>query len=256
MGLRISPQPGSLLWPKKTVPVEIGLQDVHVWAWTFTSPSEPSAADLKILDEQERRRTARFYFSPDKVRYSVCHANMRRILGSYLRRPPESLIYREAEGGKPELVLTADELPLRFNLSHSKSIALLAISLNAEVGVDVEDIRPIERDVAIRFFSPTEIANMASLDGDALLDAFYRCWTRKEAILKVEGMGLRIPLDSFDVSLLADQPAALLTARPESKLTAYWHLHHLAPTQGSMAALAVASSVAKINTFSFVAEAE
>ena len=143
---------------------------------------------------------------------------MRRILGSYLRRSPESLVYREAEGGKPELVLTTNEPPLRFNLSHSKSIALLAVCLDSEIGVDVEDIRPIERDVATRFFSPAEIASMAPLDGEAWFDAFYRCWTRKEAILKVEGMGLRIPLDSFDVSVLADEPADLLAVRPKSKL--------------------------------------
>ncbi len=256
MATRISSQPRSLLWPEKGLPVELGREEVHVWAWTFGGPGEPSAADLKILDEQERNRTVRFYFAPDQVRYSVCHANMRRILGSYLRRPPDSLVYREAEGGKPELVLTAAEPPLRFNLSHSKSIALLAVGLEAEVGVDVEDIRPIERDVATRFFSSTEIASMAPLDGEAWLDAFYRCWTRKEAILKVEGMGLRIPLDSFDVSVLADEPAALLAARPESKLSAHWHLHNLAPAEGSMAALAIASSAAEIKTFSFTPEAD
>ena len=255
MGPRISSQPGSLLWPQKGLPAEIRSTEVHVWAWTF-SGAEPSDPDLKILDEQERKRTARFYFAPDKVRFSVCHANMRRILGSYLRKPPESLVYREAEGGKPELVLTEAELPLRFNLSHSKSIALLAVSPDSEVGVDVEDIRPIERDVATRFFSPTEIASLAPLDGEAWFEAFYRCWTRKEAILKVEGMGLRIPLDSFDVSVLADEPAALLAARPRSKLTAPWRLHHLAPAVGSMAALAVASCTAEIKTFSFMSETE
>ncbi len=256
MGVRISSQPGSLLWPEKSLPVEIGFNEVHVWTWTFSGPDEPSAADLDILDEQERKRTARFYFTPDKVRYSVCHANMRRILGSYLGKPPESLVYRDAEGGKPELVLTTDDLPLRFNLSHSKTIALLAVRLDSEVGVDVEDIRPIERDVATRFFSPAEVASMAPLAGEEWFDAFYRCWTRKEAILKVEGMGLRIPLDSFDVSVLADEPAALLAARPRSKLTAHWHLHNLAPAKGSMAALAVASSAAEIKTFSFMAEAK
>ena len=124
--------------------------------------AEPSDADLEILDEHERRKAARFYFAPDQVRYSVCHANMRRILGSYLRKPPESLVYREAEGGKPELALESSDAPLRFNLSHSKSVALLAVTLNSEVGVDVEDVRPIERDVAKRFFSPAEIASMAT----------------------------------------------------------------------------------------------
>ena len=256
MASRISTQPRSLLWPEKGLPAELGREEVHVWAWTFSGQGAPVDTDLKILDEQERKRATRFYFAPDQVRYSLCHANMRRILGSYLRRPAESLVYRETTGGKPELALEASELPLRFNLSHSKSMALLAVSLDSEVGVDVEDIRPIERDVAKRFFSPAEIASMAGLDGEDWLDAFYRCWTRKEAILKVEGQGLRIPLDSFDVSMLAEEPAALLAARPEAKLTAHWNLYPLAPAEGSMAALAVASPDAEIQTFSYAAAPE
>lgn len=251
MTSRIAAQFASLLWPARGLPVEIHPGEVHVWAWTFTGPADPSKADLDLLDDQERRRTARYYFAPDQVRFSVCHANMRRILGSYLGKPPESLVYREAEGGKPELVPEASDPPLRFNLSHSKSVALLAVTLSSEVGVDVEDVRPIERDVAKRFFSPTEIASMAPLDGEERLDAFYRCWTRKEAILKVEGQGLRIPLDSFDVSVRAEEPAALLDARPGAKLTAYWHLHHLAPANGSMGALAVRDAAAQITTSSF-----
>jgi 4'-phosphopantetheinyl transferase len=254
MSVRIPAPPVTLLWPQQKLPVEIGLDEVHLWAWNFASFAGPSEADLGILDDNERRKTARFYFAPDKVRYSVCHANMRRILASYLSRAPELLSYREADGGKPELVLESSDAPLRFNLSHSKSVALLAVALDAEVGVDVEDIRPIERDVATRFFSPHEIASMSSLEGGEWLNAFYRCWTRKEAVLKIEGMGLRIPLDSFDVSVIADEPAALLAARPESKLTAPWRLHHLQPAAGSMAALAVASATAKLTTFSLAAK--
>jgi 4'-phosphopantetheinyl transferase len=264
MAPRISPSPAALLWPKRSLPVAIGPNEIHVWAWTFAAPgarpgsqaTAPADRDLAILNDQECRRAARFYFAPDQVRYAVCHANMRRILASYLDQPPAKLTYREAEGGKPELLLEPGQLPLRFNLSHSKTVALLAVSLESEIGVDIEDIRPIERDVASRFFSPAEVAAMAPLGGEAWLAAFYRCWTRKEAILKAEGMGLRIPLDSFDVSVLPGEPAALLAARPESKLTAHWHLHHLTPAEGSMAALAAASSSAQIRTFSFAGEAE
>jgi 4'-phosphopantetheinyl transferase len=173
---------------------------------------------------------------------------MRRILASYLGRPPESLIFREAAGGKPGLELGPAEPQLRFNLSHSKTVALLAVALEMAVGVDVEDIRPIERDVAERFFSPSELASMSGLDGMEWLEAFYRCWTRKEAILKAEGLGLRIPLDAFDVSLRAGEAAALLAARPEARLTAGWRLHHLAAFEGAVAALAIEDSAVQIVT--------
>ena len=91
---------------------------------------------------------------------------------------------------------------MKFSLSHSKSIAVLAVDHAQPVGVDVEDVRPIEEDVADRHFSATELTDLRGLKGEAWLAGFYRCWTRKEAILKAEGVGLSRALDSFDVSLL------------------------------------------------------
>jgi 4'-phosphopantetheinyl transferase len=253
MASGISEQPAPLLWPVRPLPGAIAPGQVHLWAWTFNAPAEPAAADLKLLDDSERRRTARFYFLPDRVRYSVCHANVRRILASYLQRQPESLAFREGARGKPEL---ASDSSLRFNLSHSKSVAVLAVALDTEVGVDVEDVRPIERNVAERFFSPAELDAMAALDSLEWLDAFYRCWTRKEAILKVEGVGLRIPLNSFDVSVRGDEPAALLAARPEAKLTAHWRLRHLSVVAGTMGALALADGSATIHTCAYSPQIE
>jgi 4'-phosphopantetheinyl transferase len=119
-----------------------------------------------------------------------------------------------------------------------------------EVGIDVEDIRPIESGVAEKHFSAAELASMAPLHGQQWLDAFYRCWTRKEAILKAEGVGLRIPLDSFDVSVGVGEPATLLGARPEAKLTAEWRLHHLSPAEGVMAAVAVGQPAAQVLAYS------
>jgi 4'-phosphopantetheinyl transferase len=241
-----------VLWPARPLTGAILPREVHIWAWSFSAADQPREQDLQLLDDDERQRTARFIFMRDRVKYSICHANMRRILASYLHRPPESLTYRTQPGGKPEL---ESDVPLRFNLSHSRSLALLAVARVNEVGVDVEDIRPIEPGVAERFFSAAELAGMADLHGRQWLDAFYRCWTRKEAILKVEGLGLRIPLDSFDVSLRPEEPAALLAARPEAKLTANWSLHHLLPANGAMAALAVGDPEAIVQTQSFVADA-
>jgi 4'-phosphopantetheinyl transferase len=224
-----------LLWPTSRLPVALAPGEVHVWAWTFSRDGSPAEEDLRILDELERKRVARFRFPVDQVRYAVCHANLRRILGSYVGLAPESVGFREGAGGKPEL---ADK-SLRFNLSHSKSVAALAVSMDVEVGVDVEDIRPIDTDVAKRYFSPAENASLAALGGWERLEAFYRCWTRKEAILKAEGVGLRTPLDWFDVSLREGEAAAVLGVRPEAAFRSRWLLHSLAVAEGTMGALAV-----------------
>jgi len=245
MASKVLHQPATLLWPTARLPIPLAAGEVHVWAWTFDRDGSPADADLRILDDFERKRTARFHFPADQVRYSVCHANLRRILASYLGAPPESLIFREGSGGKPELAV--DGGSLQFNLSHSKSVAAAAVSIDIEVGVDVEDIRPIEADVAKRYFSPAENASLAALAGSEWLAGFYRCWTRKEAILKAEGVGLRTPLDSFDVSLLEGEAAAVLAVRPESKLKSKWFLHHLAIAERTMGALAVASEAAAVS---------
>jgi len=237
---RLSTKPATLLWPTARLPVPLAPGEVHVWAWTFDQDGAPAEEDLRILDDDEKRRAARYHFPVDQVRYSMSHANMRRILGSYLGSHPESLVFRDGAGGKPELAVD----PLRFNLSHSKSVAALAVSFDIEIGVDVEDLRPIDPDVAKRYFSPAENASLATLAGWEWLRAFYRCWTRKEAILKAEGVGLRTPLDSFDVSLLEGDQAAVLGVRPEARFESKWFLHHLAPAEGTMGALAVGSEAA------------
>lgn len=256
MAFGVSQPVPRLLWPAGPLPGAIGGGEAHVWVWSFAELEEPREADLEILDEQERHRTARFYFAPDRVRYAACHAKMRRILGSYLGRPPDSLVYREGGGGKPGLALAPNDASIRFNLSHSKTIGVLAVTVGMEVGVDVEDVRPIEREVAKRYFSAAEFASMEGLDEQEWLDAFYRCWTRKEAILKAEGLGLRIPLDSFDVSVRAEEPAKLLAARPEAKLSAKWQLHPFEAATGTMGALAIGDASARIRMSALPTDAE
>ena len=87
-------------------------------------------------------------------------------------------------------------------------------------------------------FSSSELSDLSALPGDAWLRGFYRCWTRKEAILKAEGVGLHRALDSFDVGLLPDEPAELLGTR---KLFSHpWKLHDVSPAPGTIGALATA----------------
>jgi 4'-phosphopantetheinyl transferase len=226
----------------------IAPDEAHVWAWALESTAEDLAAHIELLDEQERERMQRFYFAPDRARFAVAHANLRRILGSYLHRPAASVRFHTNELGKPELDFSDSSTLLHFNLSHSRSIALLAVAQSQPVGVDVEDVRPIEPEVADTHFSARERSQLSELQGEAWLTGFYRCWTRKEAILKAEGLGLSLALDSFDVSL---SPAAeLLETR---KAFSYpWRLHDLSPSEGAIGAVATTHSNSRLTCFSFV----
>jgi 4'-phosphopantetheinyl transferase len=113
----------------------------------------------------------------------------------------------------------------------------------------VEEVRPIEPDVAARYFSASELSDLNALQGDAWLSGFYRCWTRKEAILKAEGVGLQRALDTFDVSLLPNAPAELLRTRV--RFLYPWKLHDMSPASGTIGALATAHGEARIASFSF-----
>jgi 4'-phosphopantetheinyl transferase len=233
-----------LTWPASSFPGIIAPDEVHLWAWALQPAARDLSAHLEILDRQEQERVQRFHFVADAERYAVAHGNLRRILGAYLNLAPERLCFRNNQFGKPEL---AGETTLKFNLSHSKSIAVLAVDHSQPVGVDVEDVRPIEAEVADGHFSATELTDLRGLQGEDWLAGFYRCWTRKEAILKAEGVGLSRALDSFDVSLLPDKKAELISTR--QRFSYPWRLHDVSPSSGSIGALATAQAHPRLGYF-------
>ncbi|HEX9921799.1 MAG TPA: 4'-phosphopantetheinyl transferase superfamily protein, partial [Anaerolineae bacterium] len=146
--------------------------------------------------------------------------------------------------GKPSLATSSqhDQPDLRFNLSHSHELALYAVTYGRDVGVDLEHVsRKIEAmQIADRFFSPSEVSVLRSLPGHLQRDAFFNCWTRKEAFIKAKGDGLSLPLDQFDVSLRPGEPAVLLSTHFDPQETGQWSLQALSPGPGYVGALALA----------------
>ncbi len=236
-----------LKWPASILRGTIAPDEVHLWAWSLEPSTVDRSAGIELLDHHELQRMQKFHFAPDRRRYTVAHANLRRILGAYLRRPPEQIRFRANHFGKPELD-NEDPSTLNFNLSHSQTIAVLAVAHGQPVGVDVEDIHAIEPEVAETHFSAAELSQLSGLHGDAWLAGFYRCWTRKEAILKAEGVGLNLALDSFDVGLLPNRPAELLETRQPFSYP--WKLHDVSPAPGTIGALATAHSQPRLSFFS------
>jgi hypothetical protein len=164
-------------WSAVEVPEEITADQIHVWAWLLDSSSgfgDHDKLQIGLLDANELERFHRFRFECDRARFAITHMNVRRILGAYLGREPERLLFRANRFGKPELVTEAQTPPLYFNLSHSRNIALLALSMDTELGIDIEYLRPIEPEVAESNFSRTELAALSSLEGEAWLKGFYQ----------------------------------------------------------------------------------
>jgi 4'-phosphopantetheinyl transferase len=235
-------------WPATPLRDSIDSNDIHVWAWSLDPPPadqspETELAETEILDRHEIERMQAFYFVRDRDRYACTHRVLRKILGAYLHCRPEDLQFRTARYGKPEL--TGHNSFLHFNLSHSPTIAIVAVG-RQPVGIDIEEVHPIEEAVAEMNFSPAELCVLKKLRGDAWLTGFFRCWTRKEAILKAEGAGLQRALDSFDVGLSAR--AELLATRQPFQHD--WTLHNLEPCPNAIAALATPLRDANIHCFS------
>lgn len=176
--------------------------------WLFGLGSTPdvlgSAAACCRPHEIERSRA--FKSEVHRNQFLVCRGTVRAILASYLRVRPLDVSIAAAQAGKPYLDHGAG-MPF-FNVSHSGDVAALTVSRTFEVGVDIELKRAVEPAVARNYFARSEIEVLDSLPADDWQDAFYRCWTRKEAVVKTLGDGLLIPLDSFHVPL-DDAPGPL-----------------------------------------------
>lgn len=213
---------------------------VHVWSAALDLLENEVRSLGEHLTEEERARASRFYFPRDARRWVVARATLRLLLGRYTDLMPRLLRFRLNPWGKPALDHPATEVC--FNVSHSGDVALYAIATGSELGVDVEQVRDGRADDVIvkHFFSPREVSAWNALDLSARRDAFFRCWTRKEAYIKAVGRGLAIPLSSFDVSLGPGEPPALLDARDPSGRNRHWTFSEVNPGRpGYAAALAV-----------------
>lgn len=187
-------------WTRPPLSLTLAPNHVHVWrAWLDKNDAERARLS-HFLNEEETARANRFVFERDREHFIVARGRLREILGNYLRVAAESLQFSIAKLGK----LSLPEHPqLQFNVSHSQGLALYAVSLNRELGIDVEKIRPefTGEDIAARYFSVAEQEELRNISDEERALAFFLCWTRKEAYIKARGEGLQIPLDSFDVSL-------------------------------------------------------
>lgn len=198
---------------------------VDLWQWRLDDP------DPHHLSRDEHARAARFVFDRDRIRYLAGRARLRCILGRYLGLPPEKIVFDYGPYGRPSV------RGIVFNLSHTGDLALLAVTRDVALGVDIETVREIDMGVADAHFSPSEIEALHALPTVQRTAAFYRCWTRKEAYLKAKGTGLSTALASFTVSLGPDDPARLLFCASGEE--GEWTLHDLAPASEIVGALAL-----------------
>jgi 4'-phosphopantetheinyl transferase len=166
--------------------------EIHVWAISLAD----SSIDAIVLSPAERERAARFAFDKPRRTFVVTRIALRSLLGRYLNAPPQEVSIESGLNGKPRLAAG----DLQFNVAHSSDLALIAITCDGEIGVDLEELRPVGEslEIAESNFHPNELAAIRRACEADVDREFLRCWTRKEAIVKALGVGIGYPLDTFD----------------------------------------------------------
>ena len=190
------------LWhnPDEGIALEEGT--IHIWL-SYLNLHEARIKHLyPLLDSEEKERSERFKFYKHRKRFIVSHGFMRSVLSLYLDTPADLLEFSLREQGKPKLIQNHDETDIRFNLTHSNNLALLAIRQSHEVGIDVEFTERKNEWYKIikRFYTETEQKAIFSLPENQQASAFFKVWTRKEAHMKVTGQGLHLSPTQFTVS--------------------------------------------------------
>ena len=173
--------------------------EIHVWCLDL-APGEDRQDELEgLLGEEERTTALCFVSELHRARFIAGRGLVREILAGYLEQRPSDLRFERSAHGKPRL----EDDSLQFNFSHSESLGVLAVSAEGLVGIDVEHVRPWQdlQDLEELCFTSSERAELEALDEEARRRAFFRLWTRKEALLKATGVGLSHPLTELEVGL-------------------------------------------------------
>ena len=162
--------------------------EIHLWIL------EHGEGNFEILSEQERTRMEYYQQEKDQLRYLFTQSSKREILGEYLKRPPQEIIFKENEHGKPSAE------GLEFSISHTEGISLLAVSAQSPIGIDVERIKPLQdlNELVHRISSKAEKTSFKTLGNEQQLEKFYHLWTAKEAYLKSLGIGFEIEPETVE----------------------------------------------------------
>ncbi len=179
-------------WQSPPQNLQLSAGQVDLWRYSLDTDFENDRALGKDLSADEISRADKLKIPEKRRQFIVARAGLRKILASYLKVRAAEITFSYDEKGKPALAENISRLD--FNLSHSGTLALLAVSQSGAVGVDVENIDDTADfyPVAERYLNQQELAELAAVQGRRQRRTFYRLWTRKESLLKMLGVGLSV----------------------------------------------------------------
>ncbi len=184
--------------------LKIKKNEIHLWQVNPDKITQPELLNKykNLLSDDETKKQQRYKFSHDRHDALITRAFVRDLLSCYAEVAPNDWRFDKGEKDKPEIV--NPPLPLRFNLSHTKGLIICAVTLEDDIGCDVENTTRSNDvlSIANRFFSPSETKELFSLPNDQQRHRFFDYWTLKESYIKAWGLGLAIPLKDFSFDII------------------------------------------------------
>jgi 4'-phosphopantetheinyl transferase len=225
---------------KRSLQLRVGQVDVWL-ASLLDVGSSVATACLQFLNESEKARLDRFAVKDAALQYLVTHALVRTTLSKYADVPPQAWEFETNAYGRPHISQPHPFHDLRFNLSNTTGLVACAISMDCEIGVDVENVaRPLDaEELAPSVFAAPELADFRASASEERRNRFFSYWTLKESYIKARGMGLSLPLDAFWFELGDKSPLLYVTDRC-ADVPERWRFYRFAPTDAHMMAVAVA----------------
>lgn len=213
---------------------------VDVWSAPSDMPAQRLERPQGLLSDHEWQRAVQYRCAQSRAAFIAGRAMLRLALSEYTQTDPSELRLGEGKNGKLELRRPTGH-DVQFSLSHADTLTLLAITCGSRVGIDVERLRlvPEAYPIIARFASPAERAAWRRLPPEQRQHAFFRWWTRKEALLKATGDGLSADLGAFDVPFSPGDDVCQLPVGGAGATAARWSLVELLPAPGYLASLAI-----------------
>lgn len=227
----------------------LAADEVHLWM-ADCARVDPGlrGAYASYLPPEEIARMARFHFETDRLRYLLTRALVRTTLSRYCLIAPGAWWFVTNAYGCPRVspeIQGAEDLV--FNLSHTSTCVVLAVTRSRAVGVDVEEGgRRAPLDVADHHFAPPETRALQALPPEHRPHRFFEVWTLKESYIKARTMGLSIPLDHFHFDFSTDGHVALHTEPALQDLASNWDFWQFRPHGHRLVALCTGTQPAPV----------
>ena len=217
---------------------ELSFEQVHLWTVHLDPDREELPISRHPFSHHELSRASSYKFEQLQTRFLTGRLRLRQILSLYTGCPIEQLEFTPGYGGKP---LLKKYPKIRFSLSRSDGVQMVAVAYDREVGVDLEKLRNDDfGGVIARFFSPAEKASLQTVTGREMSEVFFRIWTRKEAYLKAMGVGLSYSLPAFTMSGRIGDTDALVHDDGSNCALTSWRVAEISTPTGYCGALAAA----------------